>query len=108
MIIEIQSQENYILATIKVQEANLMVSEKFKEELIRVIDQGHPTIVVDFKQVSYVDSSFLGALVSALKYAMANKSDIQVVHLNKDVQTLFELIRMDKVFKIHSGVADLH
>jgi len=97
---KISEINNYTVATILIAEANLDHSAKFKEQLIKLIDEGKQKIVVSFDLVTYVDSSFLGALVAALKHAIANDAEIIVACLNKDVEDLFKLIRLDKVFTI--------
>ncbi len=98
---EISEFDDYILATLKIKEGNLLQAEKFKGELYAIIEQHSKRVIVDFENVKYVDSSFLGALVSSLKFSMAKGSDIAVAHLNKDIYNLFQLIRMDKVFQIY-------
>ncbi len=100
MILQITDHQDAVVATIQAKEANLTVSEKFKAELFAQIDAGSKYIVVNFAEVTYVDSSFLGALVSALKHAITNKAEIVVAGLNKDILGLFKLIRLDKAFKI--------
>jgi anti-sigma B factor antagonist len=44
-------------------------------------------------------------MVSSLKYAVANQTDIAVMNLAKDIEDLFALIRLDKVFKIYPDKA---
>ncbi len=100
MILKTHEDQDLLVAEVQLEEANLTQSDGFKEEMIALIDQGNHHILVDFRKVKYVDSSFLGALVSALKYAMAQEGDVAVVNLNKDIHDLFSLIRLDKVFKI--------
>jgi anti-sigma B factor antagonist len=104
MIIKPVQQENYLLANLNVKEANLAISELFKSELIGLVNDGHKLIVVNFEKVKYVDSSFLGALVAALKAAIQQKSEIALLNLNTDIRNMFELIRMDKVFKIYDHI----
>ena len=106
MIIEPKEYNTFVLADLKLKEANLVEAEKFKGEMIKLIDQGHKQVIVSFKEVASVDSSFLGALVSSLKYAMSNKADIAVAFLNKDIHNLFKLIRMDKVFKVYTALPE--
>lgn len=106
MILRTNTQNNALIADIQVKEANLTVSDSFKDEMTKLIDHGNKYIIVNFEQVIYVDSSFLGALVSSLKYAIANKAEIVVAGLNKDVAGLFQLIRLDKAFIIYGSVAD--
>lgn len=107
MITTTKEFNGYVLVEIGIAEANLSEAERFKTEMVRLIDQGEPHYIVSFENVEYVDSSFLGALVSSLKYAMSKDSDIAVVNLNKDIHNLFKLIRMDKVFKIYPTLPEL-
>ena len=101
-MISITKQQNgYLLAKLDVAEANLNNSDKFKAELINLLDGHNEKIVIDMNKVSYMDSSFLGALVAGLKHAISMNSDVILVDLRKDIYDLFTLIRLDKVFKIH-------
>jgi anti-sigma B factor antagonist len=76
MILKTNAKGSTMVATIEVKEANLTVSENLKTELFALIDGGAKYLVVDFSEVVYVDSSFLGALVSSLKHAIAHKAEI--------------------------------
>lgn len=106
MILQTDINNGCLVATVLVKEANLTVSDQFKAELFAAINTGNPAIVVDFKTVIYVDSSFLGALVSGLKHAIGNKADVVIAGLNKDIFSLFQLIRLDKAFKIYKSAEE--
>jgi anti-sigma B factor antagonist len=106
MILLTNIYKDALIAGIQVKEANLTVSDAFKDQMTALIDEGNKYIVVSFDGVIYVDSSFLGALVSSLKYAISNQSEIVVAGLNKDVAGLFKLIRLDKAFKIYASAED--
>jgi anti-sigma B factor antagonist len=101
MILETKQVLNVVQATILPHEASLTNAELFKEEMITLIAGGARLIIVSFENVGYIDSSFLGSLVVALKYAMPRNTDIYLVSLKPDVKNLLTLIRMDKVFKIY-------
>jgi anti-sigma B factor antagonist len=100
MILKIVELDGVTQATIIAQDASLANAEAFKEEMITLIAEGAKLILLSFENVSYIDSSFLGSLVVALKYAMPRKADIYLIALKPDVKNLLTLIRMDKVFKI--------
>jgi len=100
MILQVTEINHVMQATILPQEASLANSETFKEEMITLVANGAKLIIVSFENVNYIDSSFLGSLVVALKYAMPRNVDIYLVSLKPDVKNLLTLIRMDKVFKI--------
>lgn len=73
---------------------------KFREEVTNLIDNGAKIILVDFQDVTFMDSSGLGALVLALKTVRASGAKIFLCAINDQVKMLFELTSMDKVFKI--------
>jgi len=101
MILSVNKINDVAQATILPIEASLSNAEQFKEEMITLVVNGAQLIIVSFENVNYIDSSFLGSLVVALKYAMPRKTDIYLVSLKPDVKNLLTLIRMDKVFKIY-------
>ena len=103
MILITNEIENVVQATIVPNEASFTNAEMFKEEMITLIANGTKTVIVSFENVDYIDSSFLGSLVVALKYAMPRGVDIYLVALKPDVKNLLTLIRMDKVFKIYKN-----
>ncbi|HEX8019674.1 STAS domain-containing protein [Mucilaginibacter sp.] len=106
MILQTHLLDSALIADIQLKEANLANSDQFKSELIILINNGNKYIIVNFEQVIYIDSSFLGALVSALKLTMNNGGDIAVVGLNSDIRSLFQLVRLDKVFKIYTNTQE--
>ncbi|HEY9196016.1 MAG TPA: STAS domain-containing protein [Mucilaginibacter sp.] len=106
MILQTHLLENALIADIQHKEANLSNADQFKAELNGLINSGNKYVVVNFEQVIYVDSSFLGALVSALKLAMSKGGDIAVVGLNSDIKSLFQLVRLDKVFRIYTNIQE--
>jgi anti-sigma B factor antagonist len=106
MILKAKQHNDYLLVELQLKEANLVEADRFKNEMTNLLDQGHKAIIVSFEKVDYIDSSFLGALVSALKYAITLKADIAVSNLNKDIYNLFHLIRMDKVFTVYERLPE--
>jgi len=101
MVLATKDYKGTLLADIQIKEANLTKADGFKQEMQTLIEQGNKYIIVNFEQVMYVDSSFLGSLVSSLKLAIANQAEIVICSLNKDIFNLFQLIRLDKAFKIY-------
>jgi anti-sigma B factor antagonist len=76
-----------------------------KQELIDLIDAGHSVLAVDLTQVNFIDSSGLGALISALK-RVPPQGDMVVFGLTPAVAALFELTRMNRVFFPYASQAD--
>lgn len=76
----------------------------FREGMAKLIADGHKRFVIDMSRVTFVDSSGLGAMVGVLK-RIGNAGDLAVTGLQPPVQRLFELTRMDRVFRIYDDAA---
>jgi anti-sigma B factor antagonist len=79
-------------------------SGAFKAEISGLIDEGHDRVIIDFAQVSFVDSSGLGALVGLLK-KVGNRGEIVVSSLPDSVSQMFRITRMDRVFPTYASSA---
>lgn len=106
MINVIKEGPKYIVSEVSITEANLSNSDQFKAELTGLLDKHHKIVILDLQELKYVDSAFLGALVSSLKYAISLQLDIVLVGLRTDIKDLIKLIRLDKVFKIYNYAED--
>jgi anti-sigma B factor antagonist len=58
-------------------------------------------IVLDLTNVSYLDSSGLGALVSLLLSAKRQDCQLKLINLNQRLKELFSLTRLASVFEGH-------
>ena len=70
---------------------------EFMERIQREIDHGRRRFVVDLRETGYIDSSGLGALVSAAKKVRTLGGELWVTNLNHDIRTLFELTKLDMI-----------
>jgi anti-sigma B factor antagonist len=82
-------------------------ANQLRQEVTDSIAQGINTIKVDFKEVSFINSSAIGALVATLKMVRASGGEISLYSLNDQVKMIFELTKMDQVFKISNDRTDL-
>lgn len=78
-------------------------AKTFKDEIVALIDAGATQLVIDFSEVSFLDSSGLGALVGVLK-RIGNRGELAVCGLNSDIEQMFRICRMDQVFTIYADV----
>lgn len=57
-------------------------------------------VVIDMTNVPYIDSAGLGAMVAVLKDARNLGRELILMGLRQNVKRIFEMTRLDKVFKI--------
>jgi len=73
--------------------------KEFKREVAPLIDS-HNKIIMDLSHVQLVDSSGCGAFISFLRQLKAKEGDMKLCALTKPVRSLFELVRMHRIFDI--------
>lgn len=76
---------------------------QFREDVCKSVDQNTEIVLVDFKDVTFMDSSGLGSLVLSLKSVRSAGAKLMLCSLNEQIRMLFELTSMDKVFEIFSN-----
>ncbi|MEH2451102.1 STAS domain-containing protein [Nostoc sp.] len=79
---------------------NATTSQEFRQNITNMLETGAKIVLVDFKDVTFMDSSGLGALVLAFKTLRAADSKLVLCSISEQVRILFELTNMDKVFEI--------
>jgi anti-sigma B factor antagonist len=93
-------QEDGILVVVPLEKRlDAHVAPAFRAQLLERIDEGARHLVIDLAKVEFMDSSGLGALVSALK-RLGRDGDLRVSSLTPAVRSMFELTRLNRVIKI--------
>jgi anti-anti-sigma factor len=75
-------------------------ADAFRQQVEAALQSGVDTLLIDLKDITFVDSSGLGILVVILKQVRAMQSDMYICSINEQVQMLFELMSMDRVFEV--------
>ena len=81
-------------------------SEELKVELHHLFEKGIKDLIIDLKEVHFIDSSGLGVLVSGYKNASIKHGSLKLSNLQSQVKSLFELTRLHRVFDIFMTVDD--
>ncbi len=78
-------------------------SHEFKNRIQEAIHGLGGRVIVDLTNVTFIDSSGLGALISALKALRANGGDLVLCSMSAQVRTVFEITRLLRVFEVFEG-----
>lgn len=71
---------------------------------LRQVEAKTARLVLDMSQVIFVDSSIIGALVGLFRRTRSAGGDLKLAALTPDVETIFELTRLQNVFRILQSV----
>lgn len=87
------------------QRVDARLAGELKHQLLALIESGNALIALDLSEVDFIDSSGLGAIVSARKQ-LNGRGDLVIVGAKPAVVNLFRLTRMDKVFRMFPQADD--
>lgn len=73
------------------------------KEAIQPLLKDQNQVVLNMAEVKFVDSSGLGALISALRDLNSREGSLKLCALTRSVRALFELMRMNRIFGIYES-----
>ncbi|GAB4281297.1 MAG: anti-sigma factor antagonist BldG [Coriobacteriia bacterium] len=85
-------------------EIDVYTSPRLREHLVKTIDGGCFHVVVDLSGVGFMDSSGLGALVSALRRIKEKDGTIRLASPREPVMKVLSITGLDKVFPVFDDV----
>ncbi len=83
-------------------DVDLNASPVLREQIQRVLAKRPRRVVIDLAGVPYMDSSGVATLVEAMQIARRDKVALVLCALQERVQAIFEIARLDTVFKIEA------
>jgi anti-sigma B factor antagonist len=99
MEIEVEKIGDVAVVVLPVQELGAENTSSFKRDIASVIEE-NCKVVFDLSALRFVDSSGLGAMLSCLRQLSAKGGVLKLFGMSKQVRTLFELVRMNKIINI--------
>lgn len=85
-------------------EIDLHVSPGIAASLSTMVKSKPPELVVDMSHVTYIDSSGLAVLIEAMQNVAAYGGKFALAGLQDAVRPIFEIARLDQVFRIFPDV----
>jgi anti-sigma B factor antagonist len=82
-------------------------SQRFRQEIRGVADTKPSVLVIDLKDVTFLDSIGLGALVAALNAMKAIGSRLILLAPSEAVRFTLKISNMEKAFQIYDDYIDL-
>ena len=106
MNISTEEINNTIVIHIDEERLDAHNSGELKVVMQQLFEDGNLTLLVDLKNVRFIDSSGLGALVSGFKNATVKQGVLKLSSLQPQVKSMFELTRLHRVFEIFPTTED--
>ena len=82
---------------ITVGDGSVVLRDRIRKELA----EGRKHILLDLSEVSYIDSSGLGELISAFTSMKRSGGELKLLNLTRKVRDLMEIVKLYTVFDIY-------
>jgi anti-sigma B factor antagonist len=79
---------------------------ELRSKLNELVEAGHRKIVLTLREVTYVDSSGLAALIACYTTVRKHGGDLKLAHLTTRIRDLLQITRLSTVFENYSAIED--
>jgi anti-anti-sigma factor len=86
---------------------SIMVT-KLQHEIQAVVEAGVKVVLLDLKDVEFINSSSLMALVVALRIVRTGGGKVFICSINEQVKILLELTGIDQLFEIFANLDEFN
>lgn len=80
-------------------------SSALREALRELVSKGQKKVLLNLGDVSYIDSSGIGELVSGFTTVTNSGGNLKLLNLNKRVKDLLQITKLYTVFEVHEDEA---
>ena len=81
---------------IKLGEGSSVLRDTVKD----LLGKGHRKILVNLAEITYIDSSGIGELISAFTSARSRGGELKLLHLTKKIHDLLQITKLYTVFDV--------
>ncbi|MFQ5709030.1 MAG: STAS domain-containing protein [bacterium] len=74
-------------------------SQEFRDTIYKLIDEGITKVVVDMSEVSRMNSSGLGILISALTSLRNRNGDLKLAAINELMEGILVMTKLNTIFE---------
>ncbi len=85
---------------------DMYTSPALRKQLLLLIDQRVPVIMVDLANVTYIDSSGIATFVEGLKGMMSYRGRLKFIDIPERVKEIFNFSKLDRVFDMYGSMED--
>lgn len=75
-------------------------SSVFKKEVVKTFEEKNKDIIIDGKNLNYMDSTGLGALIYILNKLKNNNNEVHLINIKPNIKKILSITELDKLFII--------
>ena len=74
-------------------------ADAFREKIHGLIEQGRKHVVVNLKDVNWVNSTGVGILITGYTTLRKNGGDLKLLHVSKKIQSVLYVTKLNLIFE---------
>jgi anti-sigma B factor antagonist len=88
-------------------EMDYFSSKDIKDAIFTLIHENTKSIILDLKDVTFIDSAGMGLLINLNREMSNNNGKIALLNLSKDIFSLIKLATLDTIIPIYTNEEDI-
>lgn len=105
MITQVTEQHGvYIAGFRNLKRFSLASTEDVRNELKPLLTKGNVRLIFDLGNIEFIDSCGIGCIISLIKTAKSNQSEIRLCNISKEVMEIIHLLRLEMILNIEKNV----
>lgn len=85
---------------------DLLSAADAKRQITGLITEGHRRLIVSLAEITFIDSSGLGALIGSLKAARLAGGDLRIAQPTEQAKVILELTMLNRVLRPYTTIEE--
>ena len=103
LVVRVEDLDGWAVARVQ-GDVDLTTAPRLREQVIQVVVDGQPRVVLDLEGVDFIDSTGLGVLVGLLKRTRSQGGDLRLVSTRPSLRKVLELTALDQALPLAPDV----
>lgn len=99
-MIDVEKRDHIDIISFSIDRINALITDELRNEILKVIQSGSQKVIINLKNVKYIDSSGFGCLLSILKAARNNYGIVKYASPEPEVEEVLKTLHLNTVFEI--------
>ena len=105
LVLQVEDRDGWAVARAS-GDLDLTTAPRLREQVVQLVTDGQPRVVLDLEAVDFVDSTGLGVIVGLLKRTRSQGGDLRLVSSRRSLQKVLELTSLDRALPLARTVEE--